>query len=262
MIPVSALLISRNEEKQIARALRSLTWCDEIIVVDAMSTDRTPEICQDSTAAWAKKMRFFPREWKGFREQRTFALEQAKNDWVVVLDCDEECSIELQGKLKELLSSAGGPPERAYKLRRQEYFLGKPIYYGVWNPSYQDRFFHKAGVKYVNEIHEYPVFPSPPGRVEEPILHFPHFHPAAFLDKMNRYTSIEARDRVRAGRRTNLARVLLSGPAMFFKNYFYYSAWKDGTHGLVISVLEGISRAVRHIKMWQYSREEEMEKRA
>ena len=72
---------------------------------------------------------------------------------------------------------------------------------------------------------------------------------------MNKYTSIEARDRVRAGQRTYPLRILTAGPAMFLKNYFYYRAWKDGVHGLVISILEGVSRAVRHVKIWQYQRE-------
>src|SRR6185369_8970472 len=121
----------------------------------------------------------------------------------------------------------------------------KPIHHGIWNPSYQDRFFHRSGVKYVNEVHEYPVFPNPPLEIHEPLLHSPDFNPDRFLDKMNRYTTIEAMDRVRAGQRTNAFRMVFAFPAMFLKNYFYYGAWKDGIHGFAISILEGVSRAVR-----------------
>lgn len=254
-VPVSAVIITRNEERHIGRCLRSLTWADEIVVVDADSTDRTPAICSDASASWAGKMRFASRAWTGFRDQRTHAMQLAKNDWILVVDADEECTPELAARITELMRRAGGPPHRAYKVKRVEYFLGKPIHHGIWNPSYQDRFFNRVGVKYVNEIHEYPVFPSPPQSLHEPLLHSPEFAPERFLEKMNKYTTIEARDRVKQGQRTNWFRLLFAFPAMFYKNYFYYGAYKDGMHGFVISLLEGVSRVVRHIKMWQFIRE-------
>jgi glycosyltransferase involved in cell wall biosynthesis len=252
---VSAVIISHNEEKHLSRCLKSLIWADEIVVIDAESTDRTRKIAEDQSAPWAGKLRFFTRAWSGFRDQRMFSIANASHDWILVVDADEECSPELQNKLLELLALPDGPPRKAYKLRRIEYFLGKPIYHGIWNPSYQDRFFHRAGVAYVNDIHEYPVFPERPDEIHEPLLHSPDFAPERFLEKMNKYTSIEARDRVARGQRTNLIHLLGAFPAMFLKNYFYYGACKDGMHGLIISLLEGISRVVRHIKIWQYSRD-------
>ena len=253
--PVSVLIISRNEEKHIARCLKSLTWADEIVVIDAESTDQTPQIIKDPQAAWASKVRYMSRAWEGFQSQRNFAMASAKNDWVLVVDSDEECSPELAEKIQGFFVSGDKPPRRAYKVRRIEYFLGKPIQYGIWNPSYQDRFFNRQGVKYVNDIHEYPIFPEPAHDLHEPLHHAPDFAPEKFLDKMNKYTSIEARDRVRNGQRTNAFRLIGAFPAMFLKNYFYYGAYKDGIHGFVISILEGISRAVRHIKIWQYGNE-------
>lgn len=251
---LSAAIITKNEEKHIARCLESLTWVDEIVVVDAFSTDKTEAICSNPSAPWAGKIRFFKREWTGFRDQRTFAMEKTSHEWLLVVDADEKCSEELAAKIIDLLNAPDGPAHRAYKIRRVEYFLGKPIHYGIWNPSYQDRFFHKAGVKYVNDIHEYPIFPVTPQDIHEPLIHSPEFHPERFLEKMNKYTTIEARDRVRRGQRTNVFRLIGAFPAMFLKNYFYYGAYKDGMHGFVISILEGISRAVRHIKIWQFSR--------
>jgi hypothetical protein len=159
----------------------------------------------------------------------------------------------LKEKIKELLSQTGGPPIKAYKIRRQEYFLGKKINFGIWNPSYQDRFFLKRDVYYKNEIHEYPIFPVEPGRIHEPIEHWPDFSPEKFLYKMNKYTSIEALDRVRAGQTTTVFKLFFAFPAMFLKNYFYYKAYRDGKHGFVISLLEGLSRVVRHVKIWQYT---------
>ncbi|MCM2323601.1 MAG: glycosyltransferase family 2 protein [Oligoflexia bacterium] len=254
--PITAAIITKNEERHIRRCLESLLWVDEILVVDAESDDQTAAICQDPSAPWASKLRFLRRPWTGFRDQRNFSLEQARHDWVLVVDADEKCSEELAARLQSLLAQAEGPCCRAYKVRRTEYFLGKPIHYGIWNPSYQDRFFHRTGVRYVNDIHEYPLFPVAPQRIHEPLIHSPEFHPDLFLYKMNKYTTIEAGDRIRQGQRTNPFRILFAFPAMFLKNYFYYGAYKDGMHGFIISILEGVSRAVRHVKMWQLSRPE------
>ncbi len=255
MLPISAAIITRNEESKIARCLASLTWVDEIIVVDAESTDQTRAICQDPTQPWASKVRVIQRPWTGFKDQRNFAMTSTQHDWIIVLDADEACTPELARKIQALLSHPNGPNRTAYKIRRVEYFLGKPILYGIWNPSYQDRFFHRKGVYYVNDIHEYPIFPNLPGEIHEPILHSPDFNVEKLLDKMNKYTSIEAKDRFNQGKRTNWFHLLFTFPALSLKNYFYYEAYKDGMHGLILSLIEGISRLVRHIKIWQLTQE-------
>jgi len=252
---ISAVIITRNEKARIGRCLESLVWADEILVVDGLSDDGTADVCLDPSAPWASRVRVVGHEWKGFRDQRNYAIREARHDWILAVDADEVCSPPLAMRLKKILSLPGGPPCKYYKVRRQEFFLGKPIHYGVWNPSYQDRFFHREGIEYVNDIHEYPRYPSEPERIHEPLLHWPDFSPEVFLAKMNKYTTIEARDRVLAGQRTNWLRMVFAFPAMFWKNMFYYKAWRDGYHGMVISVLEGISRAVRHVKMWQFQRE-------
>ncbi len=253
-VPITASIIAFNEEKFLPRALASLLWADEISVIDAGSADRTPAICKDPQAPWASRMSFHTRPWSGFCDQRNFAMKQARHDWMLVLDADEECSPELAQRIRGFFADGKFPPHPAYKVRRIEYFLGKPIHHGIWNPSYQDRFFNRNGVQYVNNIHEYPIFPTPPLSIHEPIHHAPDFAPEKFLEKMNRYTTIEAQDRVRQGQRTHAGKLLGAFPAMFLKNYFYYGAWRDGIHGLVISLLEGVSRVVRHVKIWQYTR--------
>lgn len=249
---ISAVIITKNEESTITRCLQSIVWADEIVIVDANSTDRTAEICMDPNQPWANQIRLIRRSWTGFRDQRNFAIQSAQYDWILVLDADEACSPELALKIRDILNQSH-PSAYAFKIKRIEYFLGKQIRYGIWNPSYQDRFFHRTGVRYVNDIHEYPLFPKPPLQIHEPIYHAPDLNPERFLDKMNRYTTIEAQDRVAQGQKTNGFRLLSAFPSMFLKNYFYYQAYKDGFHGFIISLLEGLSRTVRHIKIWQYS---------
>ena len=254
-LKISAVLICLNEEHAISRCLNSLSWADEIVVIDGGSTDLTPRIANDRCAPWASKLKWILNPWPGFRAQRNLALSSATNDWIFVIDADEACSPELIARMKAFQAMAAEPMTKYYKVRRQEYFLGKAIHYGIWNPSYQDRFFHKRGIEYKNEIHEYPPYPSIPDRIHEPLLHWPDFGPDQFLYKLNKYTTIEAKNRYDSGQRTYLLRILSAGPAMFFKNYFYYKSYRDGAHGLVISILEGISRAVRHIKIWRLQNE-------
>jgi glycosyltransferase involved in cell wall biosynthesis len=253
---LSAAIITKNEEAKIERCLRSLAWVDEIIVIDAESTDQTVEICRMPNQPWSSKTTVINRRWSGFKDQRNYAMAAAKNDWILVLDADEACTPELAEKIKALLSQPDEPERRAYKVRRIEYFLNKPILYGIWNPSYQDRFFHRHGVYYVNDIHEYPIFPSTAGEIHEPILHSPDFNVEKLLEKMNKYTSIEARDRYLQGKRTNWFHLAFTFPALSFKNYIYYGAYKDGMHGFILSLIEGISRLVRHIKIWQITQTE------
>lgn len=255
-LPLSALIITRNEEQKIASCLQSLSWADEILVIDAESTDRTREICLQRGQPWSEKIRFLTKPWSNFRDQRNFCLDQARHEWVLVVDADEICSPELKAKIQALLSQPQGPERAAYKVHRQEFFFGKRILYGMWNPSYQDRFFNKKGVRYINEVHEYPAFPQTPGDIHESLLHHSHLTIERYLEKLNRYTTIEAQDRYNQGQRTNAFKLIFAFPAHAFKSFFYYQAYRDGIHGLVISLLEGVSRVVRQIKIWQLMQKE------
>lgn len=250
-LPVSAIVLTFNEQKKIARCLESLAWADEILVVDGQSTDQTRSICEEPGRSWSGKVRVLQRAWTGFKDQRNYSLEQARYDWVLVVDADEICTPELAARVQEMLGRTGGPEKRAYKVHRQEFFFGKRIFYGMWSPCYQDRFFDRRGVQYVNEVHEYPVFAEPPGRIEEALLHLADITIERYFDKLNRYTSLEAQDRYHQGQRTTLFKLVGAFPAHFYKSLIYYKAYRDGMHGVVISLLEGVSRLARQLKIWQ-----------
>ncbi|NDG84485.1 MAG: glycosyltransferase family 2 protein [Proteobacteria bacterium] len=253
MRSVSALLIVKNEALYIERALQSLLWCDEILVVDAFSTDSTPAICTDPSKPWAGKIRFMQKEWLGFSAQRNFAIEHARHPWVLFLDGDEACSPELVSKLCTLLESPGLTPGQ-YKIRRQEFFLKKPIHHGIWNPSYHIRFFYRDHLRFTGEVHEGVACADEIRTIDEPIIHVEDLRIERILGKLNHYTTLQAEADYARGLRTSRLRILLSFPAMFYKNYVYYGAWKDGVEGFMISVLEGISRTIRHLKIWQITR--------
>ena len=250
MVSVTGILIVKNEQEFIERALNSLLWCDEILVIDSFSTDDTPRICTDPSRPWASRIRFIQKEWSGFPAQRNFGIDQARHDWIFFLDGDEQCSDKLAITIREILKTPGLRPG-IYKVRRQEFFLGKPIHHGIWNPSYHERLFHRAGIRFVGEVHEGIRGGTHAGKIDAPIIHVEDLRMERFLSKLNHYTTIQAEADYRRGLRTGFGRILLSFPAMLYKNYIYYGAWKDGREGFIISILEGISRTVRHLKIWQ-----------
>ncbi len=250
MRPITALLIVKNEAVFIERALNSLLWCDEIVVVDAFSTDATLKLCTEPGAPWASRLRFIQKEWLGFSKQRNFALEQAKHEWAFFLDGDESCSPALKDRIQELLRQNSLEPAQ-YKIHRQEFFLKKPIRHGIWNPSYHLRFFPKSQVQFIGDVHEGIESKLPVKTIHESIIHVEDLRIERFLGKLNHYTTIQAQNDFDRGRKTSFWRILVSFPAMFYKNYIYYGSYKDGKEGFIISVLEGLSRTVRHLKIWQ-----------
>jgi glycosyltransferase involved in cell wall biosynthesis len=254
MIPISGILIVKNEELTIERALTSLLWCDEIIVVDSGSTDQTKSICQNPHTPWAKKIKWVEQSWLGFSKQRNFASGLAKNQWVFFLDGDEACSPELAIRLQSLAAQPSGLDPAVYRIRRQEFFLKQPIHYSIWNPSYQDRFFPKSNAQFTKDVHEGLQSQLSVKKIQEAIIHRPDLTIERILDKMNHYTTLQAENDYQGGLRTNTFRILMAFPSMFYKNFFYYRGYRDGYAGFIISCLEGISRLVRHLKIWQLQR--------
>lgn len=247
-LPLSVVMIARNEENYIERAVQSCAFAADIVVVDGNSTDRTVAL---ATAAGA---RVVSRAWTNFSDQRNFSLDQAKHEWVLVVDADEAVTPALEAWLREFFRAGRDQAKPyGYKIKRAEYFMGRRIYGACWNPSYQDRFFRRSKGRYEGEIHEWPRVEGGMELAPETALldHSPNVTMESFLEKMNRYTTIEAFDRYQAGQRTSLPHLGVAFFATWWKNYFYYKGYRDGAHGFVICVMEGISRAVRHLKLWQ-----------
>lgn len=247
-LPLTVLLIARNEARLIARAVKSAAFAAEVLVIDAHSTDGTREQAEACGA------RVIQRAWTNFSDQRNFALSQAREEWVLVLDADESISPALAEWLSAFFAAnRQRSAPWGYKIKRTEFLLGRRIYGACWNPSFQDRFFRRDKAKYVGEIHEYPLVEG--GMVLAPeaayIEHNPNVTVESFLEKMNRYTTVEAMDRYRQGQRTSLPHLGVAFFANWWKNFFYYKAYRDGAYGFVISLMEAVSRTVRHIKLWQ-----------
>ena len=259
---VEGVIISLNEERGIERALRSLSWCSRILVLDSGSSDRTLEIARLTAKELGLSIEIHSTDWPGFSEQRNRALSLVQADWAFFLDADEECSASLGQKIVEIADSSQFPGNSTapyYLVRRREYFIGKEIRHGAWNPSYHPRLIRKGSGKFDKPLHEgFDSDQGMPGRIEAPIEHWIQRSIEDILDRVQKYTSIEAKRDFDSGIRINLIQTVLVFPAMFFKAFIYFGGWKDGRYGFAISVLEGVARVVRCLKLWQIQEQKQV----
>jgi glycosyltransferase involved in cell wall biosynthesis len=254
-IRLSVCIITQNEAHALRRALASVTFADEIIVVDGGSTDNTQAVVDACPGA-----RMVVQSFAGFSAQRNRALKEARGQWVFFLDSDEEVTPALARRLRAISQDEPSAHPHCYSVRREEYFLGKHLKYGPGNPSHQWRFFKRTAVEFVGEVHEYPIFDGPIGAIgstraedcSECINHWPDLGIDKFLNKMNRYTTLEALERFAQGERTSLAHAVLTFYSTFLKNGLRYGGLFNGREGLVLTILESFSRTVRHLKLWLF----------
>ncbi|MGH7929164.1 MAG: glycosyltransferase family 2 protein, partial [Candidatus Binatia bacterium] len=185
---VSAIVVCFNEEANIGDCLASLRWCDEIVVVDSFSTDRTVEICKQFTDHVVQ------RAWAGYRDQKAFAHSQATREWVLLVDSDERVSPELQSELRAALQKDRGL-YAGYAIPRLVYYLKRWWRRGGWYPDYDVRLFRRDRATWSGrDPHEKILVDGRVRRLQHPLLHFTYRDIADHLERINRFTSISARE--------------------------------------------------------------------
>ncbi len=247
MTPLTVIVITRNEEKNIAECLGSVRWADDIIVVDAHSTDRTRELARQCGAT------VFERPWEGYAAAKEFAVGQAAHPWVLWLDADERVSPELAEELHSLLASE--PREAGYEVARKAYFVGKWIRHCGWYPGYVMRVFRKDHVRFHDRrVHEYATVDGPVGRLQSDLIHYTDRTLYHYLKKFNRYTTLAAEDRDDGPRRVRIVDLLLRPPLTFLRMYILRGGIMDGRHGLLLSLFSSAYVFVKYAKWWELSR--------
>jgi glycosyltransferase involved in cell wall biosynthesis len=233
---ISACLITLNEERNLSRSLASLeAVADEIIVVDAGSTDRTERIARDYGA------RFLRRQWTSYSDQKNFAAESASHDWILSLDADEELSSPLQ---TSMLDWKARPPQAdVYEVARRAWYLGKWIRFSGWYPDFQRRLYRRDSAQFSGTIHEALRFAGRPGRLHGDLLHYTVQSFAEHEEKVERYTTLAARQMYAAGMRSWRAAVWFATPWSWLHNFFLRGGFLDGYRGALIAKMA--ARAVR-----------------
>lgn len=248
---ISAVLIVKNEEKSLARALKSLNFVDEIIVFDMYSTDQTQKIAKKFT----DKIFSTPKDFGYVEPARNLALSKATGDWILVLDADEEVPKSLARKIQDLIKVKDEVKDiNAYFLPRKNLIFKKAIKHSGWWPDYQVRLFKKGTVEWQSEIHSQPDIK---GRAEYltakedwAIIHHNYRDVEDFVERSQKYTSLQAQERT--AHKTITSQDLLEAfNAEFLRRFFLKKAHQDGMHGLALSLLQSNYELLIKLKQWQ-----------
>ncbi|MCD6451703.1 MAG: glycosyltransferase family 2 protein [Acidobacteria bacterium] len=246
---LSVVIITKDEEENIEEALSSVSFADEIVVVDALSSDRTVEIARRFTD------KVFLREWKGYVEQKNFALAKARFPWVLSLDADERVTPELAREIEEVLSARDKAD--GYFIPRRVFYLGRWIRYGGWYPDYQLRLARREKARFVGgSVHEVMRVEGKTERLSSFLLHFTYKDITEHIERMNLYTSLVAFDRKKEGRRPSLLKLIFSPPLSFIKGYIIKLGFLDGIPGFIIAFLSSCYTFLKEAKLFELYRSE------
>ena len=241
---VTATVITRDEGDNIAAALQSVSWADEIIVVDSGSTD--------GTVAIARKLatRVEVRDWPGYSAQKNYAAGLAANDWILSVDADERVSPELAREIRELLG--GVPPAPGYRIPRVAWYLGRWIRSTDWYPDYQLRLYDRRAGRWNNRrVHESVALDSPPGRLRHELHHYAYRDLSHHLATIDRYTTLAAEQWLSEGRTTNSLELFFHPRFAFIRNYLLRGGITDGVPGLLVSKLNSYYVFLKLAKLWE-----------
>jgi glycosyltransferase involved in cell wall biosynthesis len=243
---VSAIIVCLNEEDNIRACLESVSWCDEIVVIDARSTDRTLEIVQEFSD------RIFVRDWPGYREQKQFALDQARLEWVLNIDADERVSPELRAEIQRELSD-GAPGIDGFYIPRLVHYLGRWWYRGGWYPDYRLRLFRRQKAKWggVNP-HEKVLIQGPTRRLSGSLLHFTYADVSQHLVTINRLTDISAVE-VLKRKRVSRHKLVIRPAWRFFRSLIVDRGILEGWPGFFVAATAAFYVYLKYAKALELS---------
>lgn len=236
---ISVCVITYNEEANIAACLESAKWADEIVVIDSFSTDKTKEIALKYTD------KFYQEKWEGFGITKNKAVRRCVSDWIFVLDADERITEELKDELLAI-----EPEACAYKVARKSFFGNTWIKHCGWYPDFSLRFFKngKALFKEV-EVHEALEVEGSISELKSPMLHYTYKDVSDFVQRLNRYTSLSAREKECKSNFKNMLDIMFRPIFTFLKLYILKKGFMQGFDGFKISGLYAFSVFVKYLKI-------------
>lgn len=243
---LSVIVIAKNEEKLISDCLESVSWADEIIVLDTGSTDKTVEIAK------RKKAKVFLSKEKemNFSSWRNEALKKAKGDWVLFLDADERITPALKEEIESVIKEESF---WAYAIPRQNYYLGKPVRWGVLGPDYVKRLFKREKHKgWEGRLHEEPIFEGELGHLKEPMIHLSHRDLSSMVEKTRKWSKVEAKLLYDAGHPKmvwwRFLRIMLTE---FWYRGIRLQGFRDGDVGFIEVIFQMFSRFLTYARLWE-----------
>ncbi|MBE0475302.1 glycosyltransferase family 2 protein, partial [Rhodoferax sp.] len=240
---LSVIVIVKNEEHDIRACLESITWADEIIILDSGSTDNTLSIAKEYTEKVHTSI-----DWQGFGIQKNRALAYATCDWVLSLDADERVSEALHQEIANAIQSAG---PLIYKLPRLSSYCGKFIRHSGWWPDYVTRLFKRGEASFSNDlVHESLVFKGEAAKLTAPLLHVTYKDLEEVISKINQYSTLGARNSHQQGKRGGLVPAIAHGFWAFVRTYIFRAGFLDGAEGLMLAISNAEVTYYRYLKLF------------
>jgi glycosyltransferase involved in cell wall biosynthesis len=246
-LSLSAVIITLNEESNIQKCLDSVRFCDEVLVVDSGSSDNTIAIAQAFGA------RVISQEWLGYGPQKQFAVNEAKNPWVLCIDADELVSSSLQYSITQI--NLHSTAISAYEMPRKNHFLGQALHYGEGYPDFSLRLFHRDYAQWSNSaVHEGVETQGEKGRLMGDLLHYSEDTLARYLQKQNHYTSLQAQQLFNEGKCIHPIKCFTSPFLRFIKFYFLRRGFLDGGAGFIHIVIGCFNAFCKYAKLLELQR--------
>ena len=247
-IPLSVVIVARNEERNLRECLESVAFAEEIVLVDDFSEDATAEIAAEFGA------KVFRRAMAGdWGAQQTFAIRQATLPWILLLDCDERVTPALAEEIRARVASG---ENCAYAVKRLNHFKGARVRHGVLRPDFVPRLMPRAGTRVEGLVHPKILFPYPLRKLREPLLHYTYETWRAYLEKFEKYTRLAAEKSFAEGKRARFFRDVVLRPAFaFFKMYVLQGGFLDGKIGWILSVNHYFYTEMKYVRLYFLQRE-------
>ncbi len=244
---LSVVVLTKNEEAVIGRCMASVPFASEIVVVDSGSSDRTCAIAAELGA------RVVHEPWTGhFGDQRNRADGHARCGWILQLDADETVSAELAEELAAFFALPPAAECAGARFPRKELIFGRWIEHGGWYPQYKFRLYRKGAGRWTGRVHEdFQLHGATAHTFVHPILHDSYRDIQTFIEKFNRYSTLDAETAFAAGKRFSIWKLLFQPLERFVGRYVVHKGYRDGFHGFVIALLIGMNYLMRYLKLWE-----------
>ena len=241
---LSVILITKNEEANLKDCLESISFANEIIVVDSQSSDKTQEIAQ----SFGAKLEI-TSDWPGFGPQKNRALNLATQEWVLSIDADERVTPELKEEILAVISSKNAA--NCYAIPRSSWYCGRFMKHSGWYPDYVDRLFKRGTAKFSDHlVHERLLPDGPVAKLENHFLHYSFRDFSQVLKKVDAYSTASAEQAYLKGKRSSVGKAIGHGLWAFFRTYFLRRGFLDGSQGLALAISNAEGTYYRYIKIW------------